>query len=124
MPPPHPPACFLSRARLGANLPNRDRQFSRAACKVRRRVAESAARLGSERSAHLPSVRVLMALVSWGNTSLPLASPEIVFSSVMTVTLSKGLPFQSFASHARASSRVLKVGNSRREKLLRLLEYS
>jgi hypothetical protein len=32
--------------------------------------------------------------------------------------------FQSFTSHARASSRLLNAGNSRREKLLRLLEYS
>lgn len=31
-------------------------------------------------------------------------------------------PIQSFASHAKASSRVLHAGNSRREKLLRFAE--
>jgi len=122
MPPPSSSACLLSRARLGANLPNHDRQFFRAARKVRRHVAESAALSGSGSWVRPTSVRVLRALVSWGNTSLQLASLEIVFSSVMAVTLSKGQPIQSFASHTRASSRVLKAGNSRREKLLRLSE--
>jgi hypothetical protein len=42
MPLPRLPACPLSRARLGTNLPNRDRQFFRARRKVRRHVAESA----------------------------------------------------------------------------------
>jgi hypothetical protein len=116
------PGCPLSHARLGANLPNRGRQSFRAARKVRRRVAESGAQSGSGSWARPTSVRVLRALVSWGNTSLPLASPEIVFSSVMAVTLSKSQTIQSFANHARASSRVLKAGNSRREKLLRFLE--
>jgi hypothetical protein len=37
------PACPLSRTRLEANRPSRDRQSFRAARKVRRRVAESAA---------------------------------------------------------------------------------
>jgi hypothetical protein len=55
------PACPLSRARPEANRPNRNRQSFRAARKVRRRVAESAAPLGSGRSARPPSVRVLMA---------------------------------------------------------------
>jgi hypothetical protein len=36
------PACPLSRTRLEANRPSRDRLFFRAARKVRRRVAESA----------------------------------------------------------------------------------
>ena len=54
------PACPLSRARPEANRPNRDRQPFRAARKVRRRVAESAAQSGSGRSARPTSVRVLM----------------------------------------------------------------
>ncbi len=81
------PACPLSLARPEANRPTRDRLSFRAARKVRRRVAESVAQLGSGRSARPTSVRVLMALVSWGNTSLPLASSEIVSSSVMAVTV-------------------------------------
>jgi hypothetical protein len=76
MPLPHPPACLLSRALLEANRPSRDRLSFGAARKVRRRVAESAAQSGSGRSAHLPSARVLRALVQWGNTSLALASPR------------------------------------------------
>src|ERR1019366_506712 len=60
MPLPRSPACPLSRARPEANRPNRDRQPFRAARKVRRRVAESAAPLGSGRSARPTSVRVLM----------------------------------------------------------------
>ena len=36
------PACPLSRTRLEANRPSRDRLFSHAARKVPRRVAESA----------------------------------------------------------------------------------
>jgi hypothetical protein len=56
------PACPLSRSRLEANRPNHNRQSFRAARKLRRRVAESAAPLGSGRSARPTSVRVLMAL--------------------------------------------------------------
>ena len=55
------PACPLSRARPEANRPTRDRLSFRAARKVGRRVAESAAQSGSGRSAHPTSVRVLMA---------------------------------------------------------------
>jgi hypothetical protein len=55
------PARPLSRARTEANRPNRNRQSFRAARKVRRRVAESAAPSGSGRSARPISVRVLMA---------------------------------------------------------------
>jgi len=55
------PACPLSRTRLEANRPHRDRQSVRAPRKVRKRVAESAAPLGSGRSARPISVRVLMA---------------------------------------------------------------
>jgi hypothetical protein len=62
MPLPRSPACPLSRTRLEANRPNRDRQSFPAARKVRRRVAESAAQLGSGRSARPTSRRVLMAL--------------------------------------------------------------
>jgi hypothetical protein len=54
-------ACPLSRTRPEANRPNRDRLSFRAARKVRRRVAESAAQSGSGRSARPTSVRVLMA---------------------------------------------------------------
>jgi hypothetical protein len=43
---------------------------------------------------------------------------ELVGLSVWVI-LTKAPPIQSFASHARASSRVLKAGNSRREKLFR-----
>ena len=70
------PVCPLSRARLEANRPTRDRLSFRVARKVRRRVAESAAQSGSGPSARPTLVRVLMALVSWGNTSLPLRSPQ------------------------------------------------
>src|SRR5450631_807538 len=56
------PACPLSRARPEANRPKRDRLSFRAARKVRRRVAESAAQSGSGRSSRPTSVRVLMAL--------------------------------------------------------------
>jgi len=66
MPLPRSPACPLSRIRPEANRPSRDRLFFRAARKVRRRVAESAAQSGSGRAARPTSVRVLMALVSWG----------------------------------------------------------
>jgi len=62
MPLPRSPACPLSHTRLEANRPNRDRRAFRAARKVRRRVAESAAQSGSGRSARPTSVRVLMAL--------------------------------------------------------------
>ena len=58
----HSPACPLSRTRPEANRPIRDRQSFRAARKVRRRVAESAAQSGSGRSARPISVRVLIAL--------------------------------------------------------------
>ena len=51
MPLPCSPACSLSRTPLEANRPTRDRQSFRAARKVRRRVAESAAQSGSGRSA-------------------------------------------------------------------------
>jgi len=61
MPLPRSPACPLPRARLEANRPNRDRRSFRAARKVRRRVAESAAQSGLGRSARPTSVRVLMA---------------------------------------------------------------
>ena len=63
MPLPRSPACPLSRTRLEANRPSRDRQSFHAARKVRRRVAESAAaaQSGSRRSARPTSVRVLMA---------------------------------------------------------------
>ena len=47
----------LSRARTEANRPNRNRQSFRAARKVRRRVAESAAQSGSGRSARPTSGR-------------------------------------------------------------------
>jgi len=50
MPLPRSSACPLSRTRLEANRPNRDRQSFHAARKVRRRVAESAAQSGSGRS--------------------------------------------------------------------------
>src|ERR1035437_5311137 len=55
------PACPLSRTRPEANRPARDRLSFRAARKVRRRVAESAAQSGSGRLARPISVRVLMA---------------------------------------------------------------
>ncbi len=61
MPLPRSPACSLSCARLEANRPSRDRQSFRAARKARRRVAESAAQSGSERSGRPTSVRVLTA---------------------------------------------------------------
>src|SRR5208337_2470488 len=61
MPLPRSPACPLSRARLEANRPTRDRLSFRVARKVRRRVAESAAQSGSGRSVRPTSVRVLMA---------------------------------------------------------------
>jgi hypothetical protein len=56
------PACPLSHTRLEANRPTRDRLSFRAARKVRRHVAESAAQSGSGRAARPTSVRVLMAL--------------------------------------------------------------
>src|SRR5271157_2505656 len=55
------PACPLSRARPEASRPTRDRLSCRAARKVHRRVAESAAQSGSGLSARPTSVRVLMA---------------------------------------------------------------
>src|SRR5208282_1397775 len=55
------PACPSSRTPLEANRPTRDRQSFRAARKVRRRVAESAAQLGSGRSARRAVVRVSVA---------------------------------------------------------------
>ena len=61
MPLPRSPACPLSRTPLEANRPTRDPLPFRAARKVRRRVAESAAQSGSGPSARLTSVRVLMA---------------------------------------------------------------
>src|SRR6266702_4077809 len=61
MPLPRSPACPLSRTPLEANRPTRDPLPFRAARKVRRRVAESAAQSGSGRSARPTSVRVLTA---------------------------------------------------------------
>jgi hypothetical protein len=61
MPLPRSPACPLSRTPLEANRPTRDPLSFRAARKVHRRVAESAAQSGSGRSARLTSVRMLMA---------------------------------------------------------------
>jgi hypothetical protein len=58
---PRSPACPLSRTRLEANRPSLDRLSFRAARKVRRRVAESAAQSVSGLSARSTSVRVLMA---------------------------------------------------------------
>src|ERR1035438_6980780 len=55
------PACPLSRVRLEASRPIRDRQSFRAARKVRRRVAESAAQSGSGWSARRTLVRVSVA---------------------------------------------------------------
>ena len=62
MPLPRSPACPLSHTRLEANRPNRDRRAFRAARKVRRRVAGSAAQSGSGGLARPTSGRVSMAL--------------------------------------------------------------
>jgi hypothetical protein len=61
MPLPRSPTRPLSRARLDANRPSRDRLLFRAGRKVRRHVAESAARLGLGPLARPTSVQVLMA---------------------------------------------------------------
>src|ERR1019366_3417320 len=55
------PACPLSRTRPEANRPNRDPRSFRAARKVRRHVAESAAQSGSGWSARRTLVRVSVA---------------------------------------------------------------
>jgi hypothetical protein len=85
MPLPRSPACPLSRIRPEANRPSRDRLFFRAARKVRRRVAESAAQSGSGRSARPTSVRVSMALVSGGE--------------YLTISLARNRPFVSDGGH-------------------------
>src|ERR1039458_261507 len=61
MPLPRSRAWPLSRTRLEANPPNRAHPSFRAARKVRRRVAESAAQSGSGRSARRTLVRVSVA---------------------------------------------------------------
>jgi len=88
---PRSPACPLPRTRLEANRPNRDRLSFRAARKVRRRVAVSAARSGSGLSARPTSGRVLMVFsrsrLDGVLSFFPIVQPAVLICRLWCVSL-------------------------------------